>query len=64
MNALGKENSKYDDVPKIILVAVVKGIEAARQGQILVQEPAVEITAFVGIPHYELVHVRKIMEEH
>ena len=64
MNTPGTKNSEYNDVPKIILVAVVKGIEAARQRQIFVKEPAVEIAAFVGIPHYEIVHVRKIMEEH
>lgn len=58
------KNSKYSDVPKIILVAVVKGIETTRQRQIFVKEPAVEIAAFVGIPHYEIVQIRKIMEEH
>lgn len=64
MNTHGTENGKYNNVPKIILVAVVKGIEATRQRQIFVKEPAVEITAFVGIARYEIVHVRKIMEEH
>ena len=58
------ENGKYNDVPKVILVVVVKGNEAVRKGQIPVQEPAVEITAFVGIPQYEIVHVRKVVEEH
>ena len=64
MNTPGMEDGKYNGVPKIMLVIVVKGIGATRQGQILVKEPAIEITSFVGIPHYEIVGVREIMEEH
>ena len=64
MNTHCMENNKYNDLLKVMPVVAVKGIGAARKGQILVQEPAVEIATFVGIPQYEIVHVRKVLEEH
>ena len=64
MNTPCMENSKYNDVLKVMPVVVVMGIGAARKDQILVQEPTVEITAFVGISQHEIVHVWKVLEDH